>query len=59
LNGLPPCIAQVICGHETIDTTVGYIAVYPAETIEVHRAFVARRRAIRPSAEYRTPTDEE
>lgn len=59
MSGLPPHIAQVICGHKTLDTTLGYKAVYPAETIEAHRAFVARRRAARPSEEYRTPTDEE
>ncbi|MGH3186467.1 MAG: hypothetical protein ACRDPY_14265 [Streptosporangiaceae bacterium] len=59
MNGLPPHIAQVICGHKTIDTTIGYKAVYPAEAIEAHRAFIARRRATRPSEEYRTPTDEE
>jgi hypothetical protein len=59
MNGLPPHIAQIICGHKTIDTTMGYKAVYPAETIEAHRAFIARRRATRPSEEYRTPTDEE
>ncbi|MEV5500390.1 site-specific integrase [Nonomuraea fuscirosea] len=59
MNGLPPHIAQVICGHKNIDTTMGYKAVYPAETIEAHRAFIARRRATRPSEEYRTPTDEE
>ncbi len=59
MNGLPPHIAQVICGHKTIETTMGYKAVYPAETIEAHRAFIARRRATRPSEEYRTPTDEE
>lgn len=59
MNGLPPHIAQVICGHKTIDTTMGYKAVYPAETIEAHRAFIARRRATRPSEEYRTPTDAE
>lgn len=59
MNGLPPHIAQVICGHKTIDTTMGYKAVYPAETIEAHRAFIARRRAVRPGEEYRTPTDEE
>src|SRR4051812_29590184 len=29
------------------------------ETIEAHREFIARRRATRPSEEYRTPTDEE
>ncbi len=59
MNGLPPHIAQVICGHKTIDTTMGYKAIYPTETIEAHRAFIARRRATRPSEEYRTPTDEE
>ncbi|MER5619208.1 hypothetical protein, partial [Streptomyces sp. NPDC002215] len=30
------------------------VAVYPAETIEAHRAFIARRRSTRPSEEYRT-----
>ena len=59
MNGLPPHIAQVICGHKTINTTMGYKAIYPAEAIEAHRAFIARRRATRPSQEYRTPTDEE
>ncbi|MGW0249868.1 tyrosine-type recombinase/integrase [Nocardia goodfellowii] len=24
MNGLPPHIAQVICGHKSIDTTMGY-----------------------------------
>ncbi|MCX5338634.1 site-specific integrase [Streptomyces atratus] len=51
MNGLPPHIAQVICGHKSIDTTIGYKAVYPAETIEAHRAFIARRRSARPSEE--------
>lgn len=59
MSGLPPHIAQVICGHKSIETTMGYKAVYPAETIEAHRAFIARRRATRPSEEYRTPTDDE
>ncbi|MEV6135225.1 site-specific integrase [Nocardia sp. NPDC051990] len=59
MNGLPPHIAQVICGHKSIDTTMGYKAVYPVETIEAHWAFIARRRSVRPGEEYRTPTDEE
>src|SRR6185437_15708065 len=59
MNGLPPHIAQVICGHRDINTTMGYKAIYPAEAIEAHRAFIARRRQTRPSEEYRTPTDEE
>lgn len=59
MSGLPPHIAQIIAGHRDINVTMGYKAVYPDEAIEAHRAFLARRRAIRPSEEYRTPTDEE
>ncbi len=59
LNGMPPHIAQLICGHHDINTTMGYKAVYPEEVINSHRAFIARRRALRPSEEYRTPTEEE
>jgi hypothetical protein len=59
MNGLPPHIAQVICGHRGISTTMGYKAIYPAEAIEAHRAFITRRRQARPSEEYRTPTEEE
>lgn len=58
-NGLPPHIAQLLCGHHDINTTMGYTAVYPEEVINSHRAFIARRRALRPAEEYRTPTDEE
>ncbi|MEO5778251.1 MAG: site-specific integrase [Arthrobacter oryzae] len=59
MSGLPPHIAQIIAGHRDINVTMGYKAVYPDEAIQAHRAFLARRRAIRPSEEYRTPTDEE
>jgi hypothetical protein len=59
MSGLPPHIAQVIAGHRDINVTMGYKAVYPDEAIEAHRAFIARRRATRPSEEYRTPTDQE
>lgn len=58
-TGLPPHIAQVIVGHRDINVTLGYKAVYPDEVIEAHRAFLARRRALRPTEEYRTPTDAE
>ncbi|MET7304369.1 site-specific integrase [Embleya sp. NPDC005575] len=58
-SGLPPHIAQIICGHKSLDTTMGYKAIYPTETVEAHRAFVARRRETRPSEEYRTPTEAE
>jgi hypothetical protein len=59
MNGLPPHIAQVIAGHHDINVTMGYKAVYPEEAIQGHLAFLARRRSLRPSEEYRTPTDEE
>ena len=59
MNGMPPHIAQLICGHQDINTTMGYKTVYPEEVINGHRAFIARRRAARPSTEYRTPTDAE
>jgi hypothetical protein len=59
MNGLPPHIAQIIAGHQDINTTISYKAAYPEEAIQAHRAFLARRRALRPTSEYRVPTDEE
>ena len=59
MNGMPPHIAQLLLGHGDINVTMGYKAVYPEEAISGHRAFIARRRAMRPSEEYRTPTDQE
>jgi hypothetical protein len=59
MNGLPPHIAQIIAGHRDINVTLGYKAVYPDEAIQSHLAFLARRRALRPTDEYRTPTDAE
>ena len=59
MNGLPPHIAQVIAGHQDINVTMGYKAVYPEEAVQAHLAFLARRRSLRPTDEYRTPTDEE
>ena len=59
VHGLPPHIAQLVAGHRDISTTMGYKAVYPEDVINGHRAFIARRRELRPSEEYRTPTDAE
>jgi hypothetical protein len=59
MSGLPPHIAQIIAGHQDLNATMGYKAVYPDEAIQAHLAFLTRRRALRPSEEYRTPTDEE
>ncbi|WOT39591.1 integrase [Streptomyces coeruleorubidus] len=38
---------------------MSYNAVYPTETIEAHRALITRRRTLRPTEEYRTPTETE
>jgi integrase len=59
LHGMPPHIAQLVAGHRDINTTMGYKAAYPEEVISAHRAFISRRRALRPSEEYRLPSDEE
>ena len=59
MSGLPPHIAQVIVGHRDINVTISYKAVYPEEAIQAHLAFLARRRAQRPTDEYRVPTEEE
>ena len=59
MSGLPPHIAQVIVGHRDINVTISYKAVYPEEAIQAHLAFLARRRALRPTDEYRVPSDAE
>jgi hypothetical protein len=59
MHGMPPHIAQLVAGHRDIGVTLGYKAVYPEEVISAHRAFISRRRALRPAEEYRTPTEEE
>ena len=59
MHGMPPHIAQLVAGHRDIGVTLGYKAVYPEEVITAHRAFITRRRALRPAEEYRTPTDQE
>lgn len=58
-SGIPPHIAAKILGHANVNTTMGYAAIYPEDVIISHREFIARRRGLRPSEEYRMPTDEE
>jgi integrase len=58
-NGLPPHICQLILGHKNLNTTTGYNTIYPEKAITGHRAFLARRRQLRPAEEYRTPTGAE
>ena len=58
-SGLPVHIAAKILGHDNLNTTQGYVAIYDRDVIEHHRAFIARRRTLRPSQEYRDVTDNE
>jgi integrase len=57
--GLPLPILAKLMGHENIAVTEGYAAIYPEDVFRHHRAFISRRRSLRPSAEYRQPTDAE
>jgi len=58
-SGLPIHIAAKLLGHLDLNTTQGYVAIYPEEVIRHYRRFVDQRRARRPSEEYREPTDTE
>jgi integrase len=58
-GGLPPHIAAKVLGHGDVNTTLGYAAIYPEDVVAHHRAFIARRRALRPGEEYRDVTPEE
>jgi len=54
--GLPIHIAAKLLGHLDLNTTQTYAAVYQDDVLRHHSAFITRRRAERPSEEYRQPT---
>lgn len=58
-SGLPVHIAAKLLGHQNLNTTQGYVAVYNDDVLRHHSAFITRRRSERPSEEYRQPTDAE
>lgn len=58
-GGLPIHIAAKLLGHLALNTTRGYVAVYPEQVVRHYQAHLARRRASRPPEEYRAPTEEE
>ncbi|MCX0274936.1 site-specific integrase [Nocardia zapadnayensis] len=58
-NGLPVHIAAKLLGHRNINTTQTYVAVFDEHLVRAYRAFLDNRRALRPQAEYREPTDSE
>lgn len=58
-GGLPVHIAARLLGHHSITTTQAYLAVFQDDLIHTYRAFLDKRRAVRPETEYREPTAEE
>lgn len=59
MAGLPVHILANVMGHDSLDTTQIYTAIYEEDVYRRHRAFIERRRSIRPSMEYRAPTSDE
>ena len=57
--GFPIHLAARIAGHNNIDVTRGYTAVYQKDVFEAYDRFIDNRRQARPSAEYREPTQAE
>ncbi|MGW2033417.1 tyrosine-type recombinase/integrase [Streptomyces sp. NPDC001811] len=58
-GGLPVHIAARLLGHEDLTTTQAYLAVFQEDLIRSYRSFLDQRRSLRPTAEYRDPTDDE
>lgn len=57
--GFPIHLAAKLVGHNSIEVTRGYTAVYQKDVFEAYERFISHRRASRPSAEYREPTQDE
>ena len=58
-NKLPIHIAAQLAGHRSLNTTQGYVAIYPQDVFDHYDQFLERRRATRPGEEYRQPTADE
>jgi site-specific recombinase XerD len=58
-GGLPIHIAAKLLGHLDLNTTKGYVAVYPEEVIRQYQAHLVRRRGSRPAIDYREPSKQE
>jgi len=59
IGGLPVHIAARLLGHHSLATTQAYLAVFQDDLVHNYRAFLDRRRSMRPEAEYREPTADE
>ncbi|QYN18741.1 site-specific integrase [Amycolatopsis sp. DSM 110486] len=58
-GGLPVHIASRVLGHANLQTTQGYLAVFNDDIVRSYRSYLDKRRATRPQAEYREPTQQE
>ncbi|MGH3688462.1 MAG: tyrosine-type recombinase/integrase [Pseudonocardiaceae bacterium] len=58
-SGLPVHIVARLLGHKNLSTTQAYMAVFDEENVRSYRAFLNKRRALRPEAEYREPSQQE
>lgn len=57
--GFPIHLAARLVGHNNIEVTSGYTAVYRKDLFEAYDEFITKRRRLRPSEEYREPTQQE
>jgi len=55
-NGLPVHIAAALLGHQDLNTTMAYTAIYPQEVFARYQQFIQRRRDARPVEDYRAPS---
>lgn len=58
-GGLPVHITARLLGHSNITSSQVYMAVFQDDLITTYQSFLSQRRAVRPAAEYREPTDDE
>ncbi|BDP41006.1 hypothetical protein DAETH_09750 [Deinococcus aetherius] len=58
-EGLPVHIVAWMLGHQNLNTTMGYVAVYDLEAHQAYHQHLARRRSERPAHEYGEPTKAE
>jgi hypothetical protein len=58
-NGLPIHIGAALLGHLDVQTTRGYVAVFPEDVVKHYQQFLEHRRSRRPEGEYRPPTGDE
>jgi site-specific recombinase XerD len=58
-SGLPIHIGAALLGHLNIETTRGYIAVFAEDIVAHYQTYLANRRTLRPTDEYKPVTDSE